>query len=160
MTFRERYEKMTWDQVSTRCEHGPTRISSLKHFHDLMRLIYAVLICLLALMTSAQCQQTAEDWFYQGLDLQEQNKYIEAIKAYDEAIRINPNLATAWSNKGVAFYGQGKYDEAIKAFDEAVRIDPNLATAWNTKGIVLQQLGRTNEADAALAKAKALGYGD
>ena len=47
-----------------------------------MRLIYAVFILLLALMTSAQCQQTAEDWFNKGNVLSDQGKYDEAIKAY------------------------------------------------------------------------------
>ena len=60
-----------------------------------------------------------------------QGKYDEAIKAYDEAIRLDPNLAMAWSNKGNALTGQGKYDEAMKAYDEAIRLDPNLASAWN-----------------------------
>jgi len=78
-----------------------------------MRLIYAVFILLLALMTSAQCQQTAADWYNNGVDLYGQSKYDEAIKAYDEAIRLDPNLAMAWINKGSAFGSQGKYDEAI-----------------------------------------------
>ena len=43
-------------------------------------------------------------------------KYDEAIKAYDEAIKLDPNIADAWNNKGwSALNGQGKYDEAIKA---------------------------------------------
>jgi len=102
-----------------------------------MRLVYAVFIILLLLVTSAQCQQTAEDWFDKGFALQNQSKLDEAIKAYDEAIRLDPNLAEAWCNKGLALFSQDKYDEAIKSCDEAIRLDPNLAMAWNNKGFVL-----------------------
>jgi tetratricopeptide (TPR) repeat protein len=53
-----------------------------------MRLIYAVFILVLALMTSAQCQQTAEDWYNKGVTLDIQGKHDEAIKAYDAAISL------------------------------------------------------------------------
>ena len=37
-----------------------------------------------------------------GLALYNQGRYDEAIKAYDEAIRIDPELAVARSNKDIA----------------------------------------------------------
>ena len=98
-----------------------------EHLLDLMRLIKAVFILLLVLMTSAQCQQTAKDWNNKGIAFGQQGKYDEAIQAYDEAIRLDPNDANAWHNKGFALNNQGKYDEAIKCFDEAIRLNPNLA---------------------------------
>jgi tetratricopeptide (TPR) repeat protein len=123
-----------------------------------MRFICVAFILLLVLMTSAQCQQTAEDWFNKGIALLGQGKYDEGIKAYDEAIRLDPKFAMAWNNKGLALFGQGKYDEAIKALDEAIRLDPTYVYPWIGKGNVLKLLGRTSEADAAFAKAKELGY--
>jgi tetratricopeptide (TPR) repeat protein len=95
---------------------------------------------------------TAEDWFNQGNALNRQGKLDEAIKAYDEAIRLDPKYVAAWGNKGNALDGQGKYDEAIKAYDEAIRLDPKYAIAWNNKGIALEALGKTTEANAAFAK--------
>ena len=99
------------------------------HFLSPMRSMSAAFILLLALITSAQCQQTTEDWYNKGYSLYEQGKYEEAIKAYDEAIRLDPNLAQAWNNKGEALRNQGKSDAAIKAYDEAIRLDPNYAQA-------------------------------
>ena len=66
-------------------------------------------------MTSAQCQQTLEDWFDKGLALYNQGNYGEAATAYNEAIKLDPNNAAAWNNKGLVLDYQGKYDEAIKA---------------------------------------------
>ena len=82
-----------------------------------------------------------------------QGKYDEAIKAYDEAIRLDPNLAEAWNNKGNALYSQGKYDEAIKAYDEAIRLDPNFADAWCNKGNALDDKGKYDEAIKAYDEA-------
>ena len=73
-----------------------------KHVFALMRSIYTVFIILLVLTTSAQGQQTAEDWFNKGDTLTSQGKYDEAIQAYDQAIQLKPNYDTAWYNKGVA----------------------------------------------------------
>lgn len=78
--------------------------------------------------------------------------------AHNNAIRINPNLAVAWINRGITLKNQGKYDEAIIAFDDAIRLDPQYAEALYIKGIILQALNRSNEANAAIAKAKELGY--
>jgi tetratricopeptide (TPR) repeat protein len=66
--------------------------------------------------------------------------------------------AAYWCTKGLALGKQAKYDGAIKCFDEAIRLNPKLAAAWNGKGCALQSLGRFADADAALAKAKELGY--
>ena len=84
-----------------------------------MRLIHAVFILLLALMTSAQCQQTAEDWFNKGIVLYNQDKYDEAIKAFDEAIKLDPKLAMAGNNKGTALKLLGRTTEANVAFTKA-----------------------------------------
>jgi tetratricopeptide (TPR) repeat protein len=66
-----------------------------KHFFDPMRFIHAVLILLLALMTSAQCQQTAEYWQNKGSALNNLGKYEEALKAFDEAIRLTSEANAA-----------------------------------------------------------------
>jgi tetratricopeptide (TPR) repeat protein len=126
---------------------------------DLMRWIYTVLILLLVLMTSAQCQLTTEDWFNKGRALISQGKYDEAIQAYDIAIQLRPDYAEAYYSKGVALDSQGKYDEAIQDFDKVIQLEPDFAAgAWYDKGLALKFLGRTIEANAAFAKAKELGY--
>jgi len=95
----------------------------------------------------------AQKWLDKGNDLYGQGKYIEAIQAYEEVIRINPNAATAWYNKGTALVKQGKYDEAIKAYGEAIRLNPNYADAWNNKGHALGSLGKHDEAIKAYNEA-------
>ena len=73
-----------------------------------MGLVHSVSILLLVLTASAQCQQTAGDWVDKGNALGIQGNYDEAIKAYDDAIKLDPNYAAAWSNKGIALRNLGQ----------------------------------------------------
>jgi tetratricopeptide (TPR) repeat protein len=97
-------------------------------------------------VASANQSDLAEEWNKKGDALDMQGKYDEAIEDYDEAIRLDPNSASAWCGKGTALANLGKYDEAIKALDEAIRLDPNFAGAWANKGGALRSQGNYQEA--------------
>jgi len=110
----------------------PTLPISIKGGGKLRLTVALILIALLVPVVSSQ--QTAEEWFYKGVDLYDQGNYDEAIKCYDEAIKLNPQYAEAWSSKGNALVNQGDYDEAIKCYDEAIKLNPQYAKAWYNKG--------------------------
>ena len=48
---------------------------------------------------------------FKGNALYAQGKYDEAIRCYNEAIRIDPKSYDFWRIKGKALYMQGRYDE-------------------------------------------------
>ena len=77
---------------------------------------------------------TASDWFDKGQELYFQGKYDDALQAFDEAIKIDPENAAAWQNKGETLDAQHKYDEAVAAFDKATDLDPQNANTWNRRG--------------------------
>jgi tetratricopeptide (TPR) repeat protein len=54
-----------------------------------------------------------------GFDLMNQGKYEDAIRAFDEAINIDPQLGKAWYNKGLALQSLGRYNEANAVFAKA-----------------------------------------
>ena len=56
-------------------------------------------------------------------------RYEEAIKSYDEALKIDPKDAQAWNNKGVALGNLGRYGEAVTCFERALEIAPGLVLA-------------------------------
>ena len=64
----------------------------------------------------------------------------------------------AWFNRGRILSEQGFYGGAIESYNRAIDIDPQDADAWINKSNALQALGSNADADAALTKAKELGY--
>ncbi len=77
----------------------------------------------------------------------------EAIEEYKQAIRINPDDATAHINLGVAYVESGMYKEAIEACKQAIRIDPDYADAYVILGAAYVLL---NDIDSALEQYKIL----
>ena len=66
----------------------------------------------------------------------------EAIKVFDETIKIDPNDAEAWFYKGMALIHSAKQMEAYRAFIEATEINPGYADAWFQKGVILAKTGK------------------
>ena len=65
----------------------------------------------------------------------------QAIKDYDESIRVDPNYANPFNNRGVARQKKGEYDRAIEDFNAAIGIDPNYANAFANRGETYQKKG-------------------
>jgi tetratricopeptide (TPR) repeat protein len=64
----------------------------------------------------------------------ERREYDKAISDYTEAIRLDPNYASAFDSRGNAYYARGDYDKAISDFTEAIRLDPNYFRAHVDRG--------------------------
>ena len=56
----------------------------------------------------------------------DKQEYDRAIADYDEAIRLNPEVATAFNNRGNAYADKHLYDRAIADYDEAIRLNPRV----------------------------------
>ncbi|EHJ11510.1 tetratricopeptide repeat-containing S1 family peptidase, partial [Crocosphaera watsonii] len=70
-------------------------------------------------------QLTAVEWFNKGEDLGKNEDYLEAINAFTQAIRLNPNYNIFYYNRGVAYNKLGNYQRAIEDHNQAIRLDPN-----------------------------------
>ena len=89
-----------------------------------------------------------------GAALGMQGRHEEALRLFDEALKLRPDYAEAWFNKGFAFGKLGRDKEALKCYEEAVRLRPNFAEAWGAKGALLWKHGKIREAVEAFEKAK------
>jgi tetratricopeptide (TPR) repeat protein len=58
-------------------------------------------------------------WYNKGNSLRSQDKYDEAIKAYDSVIESEPKFAKAWHNKYPVFELLGRASEFNAAYAKA-----------------------------------------
>ena len=72
--------------------------------------------------------------------------YRDAIEAFKQAIRIDPDYANARYNLGVSYSGLDLYRDAIEAFKQAIRIDPDFADAHHGLGQAYLIIGDKNSA--------------
>ena len=103
-------------------------------------------------------QQSAQQLVAQGNSLYSAGRYPEAVSAYDQAIRVAPNDASAYFYKGNVLAAMRNYEAALATYDGAIHLAPNVADAYNAKGRVLEQLGRSEEAQKAYADGRVYGY--
>ena len=82
----------------------------------------------------------------EGDRLLKQQRYTQALQAYEEALRIDPRNFHAWNGKGTALYHQGSYKKALEAYQRATEIDPESAVVWVSAGLALNRLQRYQQA--------------
>jgi len=83
-----------------------------------MRIFTYILICFVALTMTSSCSKEQEspaaDKFYQALDLQEDERYKDALRLYHKAVQIDPNYEEAYIQIASI------YDDHLEDKDRAV----------------------------------------
>ena len=69
------------------------------------------------------------------------------IKPYDEAIRRQPQSASAYKKRGQVYYSFGHHRLSIQDYNEAIQIDPQDVLAYNDRGAAYHQLSQLGMAD-------------
>jgi tetratricopeptide (TPR) repeat protein len=90
--------------------------------------------------------QTYDAFYTKGLLLWWLDKFEDAIKCYDKAIKMKPDYVPAYINKGAALISLGKYEDAIIIHDKAIEIWPASPIAYYNKATALTYAGRLKEA--------------
>jgi tetratricopeptide (TPR) repeat protein len=110
---------------------------------------------------------TAKEWLNKGNSLLDQGKYDEALQAFEEAIRLNPQFAEAWNSKGITLKAQGialrdqgltlrakeKLNQAIESYNKALEINPQFVNAWYNEGIAFYDQDEYDKAIQAYDRA-------
>ena len=94
----------------------------------------------------------AQDWYEEGFALTSEERYTEAVPAYEQAVALDSTLLNAWYYLGDALFRLGRYQEALLAFGNATAIDPDFVDAYFYEGLVYRQLGLAEEEKAALGQ--------
>jgi Flp pilus assembly protein TadD len=108
--------------------------------------------------------KNAEGWYYLGRTKYNENRFEEAVQAFQECLKLEPRNVKAQDNLGLSYAGAGRVDEASTAY--------RLAIAWQANqsdkdsgpfldlGSLLLDQGKTDEAIKYLLEAKEMAPGD
>ncbi|HKN84937.1 MAG TPA: tetratricopeptide repeat protein, partial [Pyrinomonadaceae bacterium] len=69
----------------------------------------------------------------------------EAIKAFKESVKLNPNVAEAYYGLGFSNFRLGRFQDAADAFKKATTLDPEMAKAHYGLSLAYQELGMTHQ---------------
>ena len=71
--------------------------------------------------------------YEQGYSHMRASEWFAATAAYDEAIRIQPEVAGLYEARGTAYMYAGKHDEALADYSHGVELDPDDAGLWRRR---------------------------
>lgn len=95
--------------------------------------------------------------YQRGVEFQRQEKTDEAIAAFGEAIRLDPEFAEAYNERGAVYANHKReYDKALADVDRACQLDPQYAKAFSNRGILYLRQEEYDRAIADLARATEL----
>ena len=100
-------------------------------------------LCILILVLSTiigsgmtACDKTKEAYIKQGVAHAKLKKYNQAIEAFSQAIKLDPNNAEYYYKRAVTYGNINQHQRAIEDFNEAIRLNPKYAEAYSNRGFV------------------------
>lgn len=98
-------------------------------------------------------EQSAEQWFEQGIQLEQKGQMDDALLCYASAIGLIPELARAHFNQGNIFLDRGEAKNALHAYANAVKYKPDSASIHFNMGAAYVRLDRQHDAVSAYRQA-------
>ena len=103
-----------------------------------------------AMLFSKACMEDDKDFeekYYLSLGITElrEGNIAEAIRNFDESIKLNSNTELPYFYKGIAYQSLGKNDEAYENYSKAIEINKNMIDAYYNRG---QLIYKTNPKQA------------
>ena len=94
----------------------------------------------------------------QASDLYNAGNYQEAIKAFTQAININP-IPVLYNDRGNAYLAMGDYGKALADYETAIKLNPSLGYAYYNRGRLKRLQGRYEDSIPDLQKSLELDSG-
>lgn len=88
-------------------------------------------------------KKSAYNFLVEGHEFLKQQKDREAIKAFKESIKLNPNSAETYYGLGFSSFRLGRFRDAADAFKKATTLDSQMAKAHYGLSLAYQELGNT-----------------
>jgi tetratricopeptide (TPR) repeat protein len=94
---------------------------------------------------TASPQKEAYSYYQRGLRRGQQRDYGGAIRDFDKAVELAPELAEVYVSRGKArgglVKGPGDLAEVLKDYDKAIELRPDYAEAYYNRGVARQASG-------------------
>jgi tetratricopeptide (TPR) repeat protein len=106
-------------------------------------------LCAVVLLVSSKAlAQQAGDYVKQGDEFKNKTDYDQAIAAYNEALRLEPNNAAAYRGRGTSWTFKREYDKALADHDEAIRLEPSNSYGYQDRALTWKSQGKHDRAIA------------
>jgi len=89
------------------------------------------------------------------MDLSEAEMMLASI---GKELQKDPNNWEAWAAKADILYALGMHNLAIRCCDKSLEINKDNPFIWFTRSLALRKIGEQEQSDAALSRARELGY--
>ena len=112
----------------------------------------ATAVAALALVTgcahgpSAKEREGAEIHYNLGLDALRGGRQQEALREFEESLRLDDGLAEAHLGRGLVYESYGKASDAERDYRKAISLRPDFSEAHNNLGQLLARAGRYDDA--------------
>jgi predicted O-linked N-acetylglucosamine transferase (SPINDLY family) len=90
--------------------------------------------------------QLASVLFNRAVALENLDRFVEALAAYDQLVALAPGNPDAWTNRGNLLRQEARLEEAEASYRRALALDPNHVIARINRGTVRGMLGKDAEA--------------
>ncbi len=97
---------------------------------------------------SSEIVRQANEHFKRANALANQDKRMEAIAEYSQAIELFPLFYEAMDNRAFTYMELGRNREALRDFEQSLLVNPNGMAAFFSKGECLMKLGDLKAAEA------------
>ena len=112
----------------------------------ILSLIFILLLYYTNLSTAfSETNFSANRYYSDGIQLSQANKWEQAVKEFQKAIKTNPKHKLAFANLGVAFNQIGNHKNALLAFDEAIRLGYTHAHLRYNRALSFSKLDLMNQ---------------
>ena len=101
-------------------------------------------------------KQEAVNYLRQGFSLLKNKNYPEAIKAFNEVIKIQPNNQYGYFGRGVSYFQLKQYQQAKTDLDKTIELDNSISYAYFFRGVSNSALGDRKNAITDLETAAKL----
>jgi tetratricopeptide (TPR) repeat protein len=89
---------------------------------------------------------SAAEWGDRGHRLQQSGNPTGAIKAFNEAIELNPQDTEAYNSIGLIYSVLGNHQQAIKNYNNGIKMNPQSALLYSNRGSSYSDLGNYQQA--------------